>query len=82
MDAKFKALMQRLDMPYTPHSLRHFVATHMYNRNRDWVQLARFLGHTHPSVTMGLYANHVVEASQLALADAAMDLFDDPLLWP
>lgn len=80
MDAKFNALMRRLDMPYTPHSLRHFVATHMYNRNRDWVQLARFLGHTHPSVTMGLYANHVVEASQLALADAAMDLFDDPLL--
>ncbi len=80
MDAKFKTLMRALDLPYTPHALRHFVATHMYNRQRDWVQLARFLGHTNPSVTMGLYANHVVEASQLALAETAMDLYDDPLL--
>jgi integrase len=76
-DQRFTRLMRNLDMPYTLHSLRHFVATHLYNRIRDWVQLARFLGHTNPSITMGLYANHVVETSQIALGEAAMDLFDD-----
>jgi DNA-binding MarR family transcriptional regulator len=76
-DEWFRELMRDLDMPYTPHCLRHFVATHLYNRKRDWVQLARFLGHSNPAITMGLYANHVVESSQLELAEAAMDLYDD-----
>lgn len=76
-DAKFRELMVALGLPYTLHSLRHFVATHLYNRNRDWVQLARFLGHSSPAITMNLYANHVIEASQLAMAEAAMDLFED-----
>ena len=77
-DEKFAKLVRELALPYTLHSLRHFVATHLYNRNRDWVQLARFLGHSSPAITMNLYANHVVDASQLALGEAAMDLFDDP----
>jgi integrase len=77
-DQKFGELMDELDMPYTLHSLRHFVATHLYNRERDWVQLARFLGHSSPAITMNLYANHVVDASQVALGSAAMDLYDDP----
>jgi len=77
---KFRAIARMLDLPYQPHSLRHFAATHLYNRIRDWVQLARFLGHTNPAVTMSLYANHVVEASQLELGEAAMDLFDDHIL--
>lgn len=76
-DQKFRALMDALDLPYTLHSLRHFTATHLYNRTRDWVQLARFLGHSSPAITMNLYANHVVDETQLALGAAAMDLFDD-----
>lgn len=79
-DQRFTQLMRRLEMPYTLHSLRHFVATHLYNRVRDWVQLARFLGHTNPSITMGLYANHVVETSQIALGEVAMNLFEDSIL--
>jgi integrase len=82
VDAKFTELMRELDMPYTLHSLRHFVATHLYNKNRDWVQLARFLGHTNPAITMSLYANHVIDASQLALGEAAMELYDDPEIDP
>jgi integrase len=79
-DAKFSALMDQLGLRYTLHSLRHFVATHLYSRNRDWVQLARFLGHSSPAITMNLYANHVIDSSQLALGEAAMDLFEDPEL--
>lgn len=77
-DQKFGELMAELDMPHTLHSLRHFVATHLYNRERDWVQLAKFLGHSSPAITMNLYANHVVDASQIALGSAAMELYDDP----
>jgi integrase len=72
---KFRELMRELDLAYGLHSLRHFVATHLYNRMRDWVQLAKFLGHANPSVTMDLYSNHVVEVSQIALGQAATELF-------
>lgn len=81
-DEKFGGIMRELGLRYTLHSLRHFVATHLYNRNRDWVQLARFLGHSSPAITMNLYANHVVDASQLALGEAAMELYDDPDIGP
>ncbi len=59
---------------YTLHSLRHFRATHLYNRSKDWVQVARYLGHTSPAITMDLYANNVVVPTQALLADAAVEL--------
>jgi len=63
---------------YTLHSLRHFRATHLYNRSKDWVQVARYLGHTSPAITMELYANNVVQPTQALLADAAVSFQDEP----
>ena len=56
---------------YGLHSLRHFVATRLYNESKDWVQVAKFLGHRDPGITMKLYANHVVEAGQRELGELA-----------
>jgi integrase len=56
---------------YGLHSLRHFVATQLYNKSKDWVQVAKFMGHRDPSITMKLYANHVVEAGQRELGELA-----------
>ncbi|MGH2685046.1 MAG: tyrosine-type recombinase/integrase, partial [Actinomycetota bacterium] len=58
---------------YGLHSLRHFVATRLYNESKDWVQVARFLGHRDPGITMKLYANHVVEPGQRELGALAAD---------
>lgn len=57
--------------PYSLHGLRHYVATMLYNRSHDWVQVARFLGHKDPAITIRLYANHVVDESQQRLGELA-----------
>lgn len=67
------------DRPYGTHALRHYVATTLYNQVRDWVQLAKFLGHENPAITMQLYSNHVVEPTQLALGEAAAASWWDDL---
>lgn len=73
VNRKFACTIARLglrsenDRPYTLHSLRHFVATRLYNKTHDWVQVAKFMGHTSPAITMELYANHVVEEGQREL---------------
>lgn len=71
---RFRATIRSLGLfgrdtgkPYTLHALRHFVATTLYNQKPDWVQLARYLGHKDPSITMRLYANHVIEKTQQEL---------------
>jgi integrase len=64
-------LMSENGRPYGLHSLRHFVATQLYNQSKDWVQVAKFMGHRDPSITMKLYANHVVEAGQRELGALA-----------
>lgn len=77
---RFEAMLSGLGLrspsgkPYTLHSLRHYRATHLYNRSKDWVQVARYLGHTSPAITMELYANNVVQPTQELLADAAAEL--------
>ena len=74
---RFGRTVRRLGMlsengrPYGLHSLRHFVATQLYNQSKDWVQVARFMGHRDPGITMKLYANHVVEAGQRELGALA-----------
>jgi integrase len=45
--------------------------TRLYNESKDWVQVAKFLGHRYPGITMKLYANHVVEAGQRELGELA-----------
>lgn len=76
---RFGRMIRRLGLlsenarPYGLHSLRHFVATQLYNQSKDWVQVAKFLGHRDPGITMRLYANHVVEAGQRELGAIAAD---------
>jgi integrase len=72
---RFQSLMRRLDLPYTLHSLRHFVATQLLARGLPVTQVARFLGHRDPSVTMDLYANHLVDDIQRAMGLVAAGLF-------
>ncbi|MGH2722980.1 MAG: tyrosine-type recombinase/integrase [Actinomycetota bacterium] len=72
---RFATLMRRLALPYTLHSLRHFVATQLLARGLPVTQVARFLGHRDPSVTMNLYANHIVDDVQRLMAEAAASLF-------
>jgi integrase len=59
--------------PYGLHSLRHFVATQLYNKSKDWIQVAKFMGHRDPGITMKLYANHVIEAGQRELGALAAE---------
>lgn len=75
---RFRALMKTTGLvardtgkPFTLHSLRHFVATALYNQSHDWVQVAKFLGHKSPAITMRLYANHVLEDAQRELGEMA-----------
>jgi integrase len=72
---RFQRLMHRLELPYTLHSLRHFVATQLLARGLPVTQVAKFLGHRDPSVTMNLYGNHVVDDVQRAMGLAAATLF-------
>jgi integrase len=67
--------MWRLELPYTLHSLRHFVATQLLARGLPVTQVAKFLGHKDPSVTMNLYGNHLVDDVQRAMGLAAASLF-------
>jgi integrase len=64
-------LLSENGRPYGLHSLRHFVATQLYNQTKDWVQVAKFMGHRDPGITIKLYANHVVEAGQRELGELA-----------
>lgn len=72
---RFQRLMRRLELPYTLHSLRHFVATQLLARGLPVTQVAKFLGHKDPSVTMNLYGNHIVDDVQRAMGLAVATLF-------
>ncbi len=72
---RFQRLMRHLGLPYTLHSLRHFVATQLLARGLPVTQVAKFLGHKDPSVTMNLYGNHLVDDVQRAMGAAAAALF-------
>jgi integrase len=72
---RFQRLAERLQLPYTLHSLRHFVATQLLARGLPVTQVAKFLGHKDPSVTMNLYGNHLVDDIQRAMGVAAANLF-------
>jgi integrase len=72
---RFARLAEGLDLPYRLHALRHFVATQLLARGLPVTQVARYLGHRDPSVTMNLYANHLVDDVQRALGAAAASLF-------
>ena len=67
--------MRRLELPYTLHSLRHFVATQLLAKGLPVTPVAQFLGHKDPSVTLDLYANHVVDDVQRMMGEVAASLF-------
>jgi integrase len=71
---RFSRLTRSLGLPYTLHSLRHFVATQLLARGLPVTQVAQFMGHKDPSVTLDLYANHVVDDVQRLMGEAAASL--------
>ena len=75
---RFAELADRLELPYRLHALRHFVATQLLARGLPVTQVARYLGHRDPTVTMNLYANHIVDDVQRAMGEAAATLFRRP----
>lgn len=72
---RLQRLAQRLELPYTLHSFRHFVATQLLVRGLPVTQVAQFMGHKDPSVTLDLYANHIVDDVQRMMGEAAVSLF-------
>jgi integrase len=72
---RFQRLTRRVELPYTLHSLRHFVATQLLARGLPVTQVAQFMGHKDPSVTLDLYANHIVDEVQRMMGEAAVSLF-------
>lgn len=51
------------------HDLRHTFATHLIANNADVITVSKILGHSSPSVTLDIYANH-------ALPERAPDVTD------
>lgn len=64
---------------FTPHSLRHFVAVQLLSvKQHPLVQVARYLGHKNPSITLDLYGNHILGDEQRRIASDTDALFDRP----
>ncbi len=59
-----------LDVPATPHSLRHFFATQLVERTQDIVSVSRLLGHSQLQTTM-VYASTTPQ--RLTQVVAALD---------
>lgn len=73
---RFRAMRTRLGMPeYTPHSLRHFVATQLLIEGQPINQVAEFLGHT-PAMTLNLYGRTLDHDALKRVGDAATRLYD------
>ncbi len=57
--------------PYTPHSFRHYCATHLLDQGWPPMQVARWLGHRNDTMVRLLYAAHIVEDTRAHLGEAA-----------
>lgn len=72
---RLRRATKRLDLPsYTPHSLRHFCATHLLDQGWPPMQVARWLGHRNDTMVRLLYAAHIVEETQTQIGEAAARL--------
>lgn len=60
--------------PYTPHSFRHFCATHLLDEGWPPMQVARWLGHRNDTMVRMLYGAHIVEETRTQLGEAAARL--------
>lgn len=66
---------KRLGLPaYTPHSFRHFCATHLLDEGWPPMQVARWLGHRNDLMVHMLYGAHIVEETRSQLGEAAARL--------
>lgn len=54
------------------HDLRHTFATHLIANGADIITVSKILGHSSPSVTLDIYANHALPER----ASSATDLFE------
>jgi integrase len=59
---------------YTPHSFRHFCATHLLDEGWPPMQVARWLGHRNDTMVRLLYGAHIVEETRAQLGEAASRL--------
>lgn len=64
--------------PYTPHSFRHFCATHLLDDGWPAMQVARWLGHRNDTMVRLLYGAHIVEETRTQLGEAAARLVSRP----
>lgn len=63
---------ERLGLPhYTPHSFRHYCATHLLDQGWPPMQVARWLGHRNDTMVRLLYAAHIVEDTWAPMGEAA-----------
>lgn len=72
---RLRRATERLDLPpYTPHSFRHFCATHLLDEGWPAMQVARWLGHRNDTMVRLLYAAHIVDETRAQLGEAAARL--------
>lgn len=64
----FRSLRVRAKLKATLHDLRHTAATCMLAGGVDVASVARILGHTTPSTTLGIYAHALPAAEERAIA--------------
>ena len=72
---RLRSATKRLGLPpYTPHSFRHFCATHLLDEGWPAMQVARWLGHRNDTMVRLLYGAHIVEETRTQLGEAATRL--------
>ena len=72
---RLRSATKRLGLPpYTPHSFRHFCATHLLDEGWPAMQVARWLGHRNDTMVRLLHGAHIVEETRTQLGEAAARL--------
>jgi integrase len=80
---RFRTMRRRIGLPaYTPHSLRHFVATQalIKMQGRSLNQVAEFLGHS-PRMTLELYGWTLDREALQRVGETVVTLIDVDGLW-
>jgi integrase len=79
---RLRRATDRLGLPrYTPHSFRHFCATHLLDQGWPAMQVARWLGHRDDTMVRMLYGAHIVEETRAQLGEAAASLVRRSAPW-
>ncbi len=73
--SRLRRATSRLGLPpFTPHSFRHFCATHLLDQGWPAMQVARWLGHRNDTMVRLLYGAHIVDETRTQLGEAAARL--------